>query len=190
MKKFTLIVLTIAISTISPLISAESIKTTTSTETITTENTSILNDSTTSAVTEPAIVTTTEPNVDTTTTDIFNSDSNPIYPSIHQIRIIPFHTEYVADPTVPFGQEVIVQTGIDRRESVMKTYIDNEVIIDIEVLTEMVPQISHVHPNDERVQTFDLLTNAKPIPEPTVTNNPFDQKNGTCFRTNCYHTSI
>lgn len=109
---------------------------------------------------------TTEPSV--------QSQLNTDYPTIEQIRIIPFTTTYVADETVAEGQEKIIQSGVDGREAITTTSINGESITDVEVLQEMVPQIVHVNPNDVRVALDPSFNNAKPMPEPTVTIDPID----------------
>lgn len=133
-----------------------------------------------------AVTTTTTAPVETTlptTEPAVQSQLNTAHPSISQIRILPFTTIYVADETVTEGQEKIVQIGVDGRESVTKTYIDGEIIIDVEVLQEMVMQVVHVHPNDVRVALDRSFNNTKPIPEPTPKVNPFASTETTTVTT-------
>ena len=142
----------------------------------------------TSTVDEPFVVqseTPTTTDVTTTTTapaettlptePSVQSQLNTTYPTIEQIRIIPFATTYVADETVAEGQEKIIQAGVDGREAITTTSINGESITDVEVLQEMVPQIVHVNPNDVRVALDPSYNNAKPMPEPNVTIDPFDK---------------
>lgn len=145
----------------------------------------------TSTVDEPFVVqseTPTTTDVTTTTTapaettlptePSVQSQLNTTYPTIEQIRIIPFATTYVADETVAEGQEKIVQAGVDGREAITTTFINGESITDVELLQEMVPQIVHVNPNDIRVALDPSFNNAKPMPEPNVTidpTEPFDK---------------
>lgn len=114
-----------------------------------------------------------------TTEPAVQSQLNTAHPSIDQIRIIPFTTTYVANETVAEGQEKVVQIGIDGRESVTTTFINGESITDVELLQEMVPQIVHVNPNDVRVALDPSFKNAKPMPEPNITVNPFETKSTT-----------
>ena len=123
------------------------------------------------------VTTTTTAPVETTlptTEPSVQSQLNTAYPTIEQIRIIPFTTTYVEDETVAEGQEKIIQAGIDGREAITTTSINGESITDVEVLQEMVPQIVHVNPNDVRVALDPSFNNAKPMPEPNVTINPID----------------
>lgn len=146
----------------------------------------------TSTVDEPFVVqseTPTTTDVTTTTTapaettlptePSVQSQLNTTYPTIEQIRIIPFATTYVADETVAEGQEKIVQAGVDGREAITTTFINGESITDVELLQEMVPQIVHVNPNDIRVALDPSFNNAKPMPEPNVTVDPFETKSTT-----------
>jgi hypothetical protein len=47
----------------------------------------------------------------------------------------------------------------------------------------MVPQIVHVNPNDVRVALDPSFKNAKPMPEPNITVNPFETKSKTTTTT-------
>ena len=58
-----------------------------------------------------------------------------------------------------------------------------ESITDVELLQEMVPQIVHVNPNDVRVALEPSFKNAKPMPEPNITVNPFETKSKTTTTT-------
>lgn len=58
-----------------------------------------------------------------------------------------------------------------------------ESITDVELLQEMVPQIVHVNPNDVRVALDPSFKNAKPMPEPNITVNPFETKSKTTTTT-------
>ena len=132
--------------------------------------------------TTTAVTNTTTAPVETTlptTEPSVKSQLNTAYPVIEQIRIIPFTTTYVADETVAEGQEKIIQAGVDGREAITTTSINGESITDVEVLQEMVPQIVHVNPNDLRVALDPSFNNAKPMPEPNVTVDPFETKSTT-----------
>ena len=134
------------------------------------------------APTETDVTNTTTAPVETTsptTEPSVQSQLNTAHPTIEQIRIIPFTTTYIEDETVAEGQEKIIQAGVDGREAITTTFINGESITDVELLQEMVPQIVHVNPNDVRVALDPSYNNAKPIPEPNVTIDPFETKSTT-----------